>query len=515
MKTLLLLRWSLRVLVLVLLPTFVSAQNYNYFAGSFAGASNTTGSFNDFVGTNAGNANTVGSYNSFVGSESGLNTTTESNNAFVGYRAGYANTTGKHNTFVGSQAGYSTTTGYDNLFFGMQVGNKNTIGYANAFVGFSAGYNNTTGYSNTCFGSQAGYAITAAGRNSFFGNFAGQNTTTGSENVFLGRSAGATNVTGYFNVSIGNFSGPSLTNLQNAIAIGYRATVSKSNSLVLGSINGVNSATADTKVGIKTTAPAYDLHVNGTAAKPGGGSWTVASDQRLKQDIAEFKDGLEMVEKIRPVWFRYNGKADLPTDQKYVGVIAQQMQKIAPYMIGEFVYQDSTGRQEKYLDYDANAVTYMLVNAVRQIDEKYARQLREKGAQVSALQQENQQIRNELAELENLKQELATIKQLLLGLNKPTDTASEKSPLRAKLWQNEPNPYDQTTIIKFQLPDWALSAFIKVYATTGRELHSFDITGQRQGQVSISSGLLPAGTYVYHLLVDGKSVDAKKLVQYR
>ena len=50
-------------------------------------------------------------------------------------------------------------------------------------------------------------------------------------------------------------------NLTNATAIGANAIVSTSNSLVLGSINGVNGATADTNVGIGTTAPQTRLQV--------------------------------------------------------------------------------------------------------------------------------------------------------------------------------------------------------------------------------------------------------------
>jgi hypothetical protein len=46
-------------------------------------------------------------------------------------------------------------------------------------------------------------------------------------------------------------------------AIGANALVTNSNSLVLGSINGVNLATADTNVGIGTTAPEQRLHING------------------------------------------------------------------------------------------------------------------------------------------------------------------------------------------------------------------------------------------------------------
>jgi hypothetical protein len=54
-------------------------------------------------------------------------------------------------------------------------------------------------------------------------------------------------------------------NLTNATAIGAQAQVTASNSLVLGSINGVNGATADTLVGIGTTAPATTLHVKSSS----------------------------------------------------------------------------------------------------------------------------------------------------------------------------------------------------------------------------------------------------------
>jgi hypothetical protein len=49
-------------------------------------------------------------------------------------------------------------------------------------------------------------------------------------------------------------------NVSNSTAIGNRATVTQSNSLVLGSIFGVNTG-QDTKVGIGTTAPQARLHV--------------------------------------------------------------------------------------------------------------------------------------------------------------------------------------------------------------------------------------------------------------
>jgi hypothetical protein len=305
----------------------------------------------------------------------------------------------------------------------------------------------------------------------------------------VGRDAGGGNTTGSGNTFVGYLASmPStLTNLSNASAIGFRASVSTSNALVLGSINGVNGATSDTKVGIRTTAPAYSLHVNGTAAKAGGGSWTVASDKKLKKDITNFEDGLSVLEKIKPVSFRYNGKAGLPTEEQYVGVLAQDMQKIAPYTVGQFTYQDSTGKTEQYLDYDPNALTYILVNSVKE------------------LKAENDVLREKVAELELLKQELALIKQILLK-------QSPESPAVARLFQNEPNPYAKTTIIKYVVPQTATSAQLKVFSVTGQLVLTQELVTKGQGQVELSTQSLPAGTYIYHLVVDGQTVGNKKMV---
>jgi hypothetical protein len=118
------------------------------------------------------------------------------------------------------------------------------------------------------------------------------------------------------------------------------------------------------KVSIGTNANSADLEVLGNASKTGGGTWSVASDSRLKKDIKPFSDGLSVLNKINPVWFKYNGLASIPNDGKeYVGIIAQDMKKIAPYTIGTF--KDATTNTE-YLNYDANAVTYILINAVKE-----------------------------------------------------------------------------------------------------------------------------------------------------
>lgn len=47
------------------------------------------------------------------------------------------------------------------------------------------------------------------------------------------------------------------------------------------------------RIGIGTTFPGYMLEVAGDTAKPGGGSWSSASDSRLKDIHGEYTRGIE------------------------------------------------------------------------------------------------------------------------------------------------------------------------------------------------------------------------------
>jgi hypothetical protein len=477
----------------------------NSFLGAYAGYSSTTGYQNSFLGYNAGYFNTTGNTNSFLGSYAGNANTTGSSNSFVGYQAGYANTTGFYNCFLGYQAGASNTSASGNSFLGYLAGNKNKTGSYNTSLGYTSGYSCTTGSFNSFLGTSAGYSNTTGSDNSFLGYAAGYRNLSGKENIFLGRYAGY-NSLGSANLFLGsNTNSPVNVNLSNAGAIGSRAYVTASNALVLGSINGVNGATASTKVGIGTTAPTYLLQVNGTAAKPGGGSWTVASDKRLKKNISTFKDGLDVLQKVKPVWFEYNGEAGMPTEKKYVGVIAQEIQKIAPYTVGEFTYQDSTGKQENYLDYDANALTYILVNSVKEQQgkiEELQQVVEQKDAQLSSQQQQINTLTNQLAQLE------AALSKLIGEPLKATGSA-------AQLYQNAPNPTEGATVIGYFLPRETVSAQLKIYSLTGAEVRSIELKGRGKGEVRLSVGELADGQYIYHLLVDGQSVASQKLLLHR
>jgi hypothetical protein len=184
-----------------------------------------------------------------------------SRNSFFGASAGLDNTTGSRNSIFGAVAGADNTTGDDNSFFGYAAGSRNTTGCCNSFFGQGVGFHNTTGAGNTFSGFASGSNNETGRLNSFFGNFAGGANTTGEGNSFFGDRAGFDNVTGNNLTSIGRFAAIGANNLTNATAVGAFSQVTQGNSLVLGSINGVNFATASTNVGIGTTAPKTKLHV--------------------------------------------------------------------------------------------------------------------------------------------------------------------------------------------------------------------------------------------------------------
>jgi len=225
-------------------PVAYNEIGSNTWFGEGAGASITTGTDNSFFGSSAGFSNTTGNANSFFGYNAGW-WNNGVNNDFFGYAAGGANTTGSFNSFFGCHAGDHNISGDENSFFGNQAGESNTTGYRNAFFGIRAGDNNGAGFSNTFLGAEAGSFNTAGSYNSFFGFNAGRTNSTEGGNTFIGvLSDGAAGVF-------------------NATAIGCRAQVTQSSSLVLGSIKGVNGAPEDTNVGIGTTAPSGRLHIKG------------------------------------------------------------------------------------------------------------------------------------------------------------------------------------------------------------------------------------------------------------
>lgn len=509
----------------------------NVFLGHAAGEFNNN-AFNTYVGYEAGRFDDLGYSNTFVGTATGRVNNTGRHNTFLGWAAGRSNTDGNLNVFVGSNSGQSNQTGENNTFLGYSAGGFNTSGSNNVFVGIFAGNNNETGYENTFLGFLAGSANEGGNNNTYIGRNAGANITDGNRSTFLGANATQLGASG----------------LDRAIAIGHEAKVNCSNCAVIGGtgveavklgigtatprgalhilttgapptglnssenglLMGVQSTTGykwiqsyggalvlnseGNNVGINTALPTFPLEVNGGAAKPGGGDWTnSASDGRLKSKVRPYEDGLDKLLQIRPVWYQYNGKAGLPTGKDYVGIIAQEMRTIAPYTVGTFDHQGAS-----YLNYDGSAIRYMIINAIKELHAE----VEQKEDHITALEHENQELRDRLEKLE------ASVQQLL-EVQTPADTGDNYSlelNRPASLAQNQPNPFDQQTLIQYYVPADVKTAAIRITAVDGRVLRHLKIREAGSGELSIKTQGFPAGTYYYSLVLDGQLVETRSMV---
>src|SRR5690554_6920517 len=188
----------------------------------------------------------------------------------------YALQAGKlDNSFEGWALDGNAATGTD--FIGTTNGEDlrfKVDGFDAGFIGVNASTalgkgsldENTTGLLNTAIGSQTLTSNTSGSRNTALGRYGISASTISNNNTSVGygamRDFTSTTSAG-LNTALGYMTAVE-DDLINATAVGSYAMVEQNNSMVLGSIDGVNNATANTRVGIGTTKPRQALHVEGS-----------------------------------------------------------------------------------------------------------------------------------------------------------------------------------------------------------------------------------------------------------
>ena len=80
------------------------------------------------------------------------------------------------------------------------------------------------------------------------------------------------------------------------------------------------------------------------------------------------------------------------------------------------------------------------------------------------------------------------------------------------LKQNNPNPFNENTVIEYSLPETVETANLYIYDMNGKQIEQIVLAERGNASVTVNGGQLAAGMYLYSLIADGKVIDTKRMI---
>jgi hypothetical protein len=237
-----------------------------------------------------------------------------------------SNLTGANNTMIGNCAARNATTASSTIAIGDESlgGAGPIVGSANVGVGNNTLYDLTGGGCNTAIGEAAGFNVTTGANNIAVGNTALGFTSaavTGGCNIAIGPGSATALTTGNANIAIGSASLGNLTTGGCNISIGNSNSLGSTFSCFTTVIG--NAITPFSSCSVRIGWSGADTTASFIS---GSSSWNVSSDARSKDNIVDFPEGLDLIEKLQPrsydwIGGREKGEPGTPS----FGLIAQEV----------------------------------------------------------------------------------------------------------------------------------------------------------------------------------------------
>lgn len=220
------------------------------------------------------------------------------------------------------------------------------------------------------------------------------------------------------------------------------------------------------------------------------------SDERLKENIKPLGSTLSKLLRIEGKSYTYKKNAEtsiIPhfekmSEKEKFGFIAQDLEKIFP----ELVLVPSSVNEYYAIDYVG--MVPVLVEAIK-----------EQQSIIDNLQQEMETLRAALVACCNSKSQKSMQE---FNLTNPKNDNVEE----LKVYQNAPNPFNESTIISCYIPETIKKAELCIYDISGSRLKCLTVTDRGTATIQIQAGQLAAGVYTYLLIGDGKNSEAKQMI---
>ena len=520
------------------------------------GGKNTTGSFNVIIGSETGQNNVEGSNNVFLGPLAGRYNTSGNNNTFLGTSSGTSNSTGSSNISIGSSG---PSNGTSNILMGINSGGT-TTGNQNLMLGFNSGvlYNNggtapnLTGSANTYLGF---VQIPNTPRSSTFNGFNASSTIILADGGFNQRIFIDNN--GFTGIGLGNnfipqnmlevksafastytainSSGLRLSNLKNTITPIVNPSLLTNKGVLSVDSNGDVILVTDQGGGITNSCISqYNIPSTGTSttgnfscgqiydngasvsigtalttgasitynstgyATLGVGSvpatgnirlnvngitrsvaYFATSDQKFKKDIKPIENALKTIESIYGKTYLWNKEANKEMNFDgggHSGFIAQELEKVLPHLV-------ATGQNGD------KAVNYMELMPYL----------------VEAIKEQQNLIKDQQVQIDELKKQISN--------SFKTQNADLIQFENTKIISVSPNPSNDVITISLNIEKSVQTASLQVHDLNGKLLNNLTINDRTTNiNKTLQKDNFGKGVYIISLVVNGKSIDSKKII---
>ncbi len=192
----------------------------------------------------------------------------------------------------------------------------------------------------------------------------------------------------------------------------------------------------------------------------------------FKYKQREFKSPLRSVEdstKKRVSWY---DEESAFMKNKHYGLIAQELQEIYPDLVVE--------GEDGYLAVNYIEIIPLLIRSIQELN----------------------------AKIEQYEQSDAPIHK---AQSRTTDATGIDAIVTA-LYQNEPNPFTESTVIRVDVAEGVTTADLYIYNMNGEQITEYSIVERGATSVTIDGGSLNAGMYLYALIADGQVIDTKRMI---
>jgi hypothetical protein len=236
-------------------------------------------------------------------------------------------------------------------------------------------------------------------------------------------------------------------------------------------------------------------------------SFLKASDINIKTNIETLTGALNIVKQLRGVSYHYIPESfcgdscddvsltAASNDRLHFGFISQEVAQVVPNLTQDV--EAGVNTTVKALDYDE--IIPLLVEAIKELDERLSA-----CCGSSLLYRQNQgDSTNSFGKSSGITGDDS--------LNN-IDNKNNRLYGNCKLYQNNPNPFNEKSTISFEVFNGFKSAKIYIYNLQGEQIKSININNSGKGSIEIPSSDLKAGIYFYSLFVDNKEIDTYKMI---